>query len=225
MGMFALPAATGHAQEPSPQQRIAAFKAALAKNQAELRQYTWLETTQIALNGEVKQTRMSDCRYAGGSKPQCTQVGPAPEEPKVRGPLRKRMVEKKVEELKDYMDSVKTLITQYVPPEGERIQKAFQGGNVSISPNPAAGTTRITVNNYAKQGDAVTFTIHPTTNQVKNVSINTWLNDPKAKVTLAVQFSTLPNGVSYAYQKVVNATAKGVTVTVTSSDFAEPLQP
>jgi hypothetical protein len=42
-------------------------------------------------------------------------------------------------------------------------------------------------------------------------------------VTLNVQFSTLPNGVFYAYQKVLIASGGQISVTVTSSDFSEVL--
>ena len=42
------------AQAAPPQDRAAAIKQSLADNQAQLRQYTWIETTEISLKGEVK---------------------------------------------------------------------------------------------------------------------------------------------------------------------------
>lgn len=49
---FALLAATAWTQ--TPQERVAALKESVAKNQASLRQYSWMETTVISLKGEVK---------------------------------------------------------------------------------------------------------------------------------------------------------------------------
>src|SRR5882672_2655756 len=51
------------AQTPSPQDRAAAIKQSLAQNQAALRQYTWIETTEISLKGEVKKQEQKQCSY------------------------------------------------------------------------------------------------------------------------------------------------------------------
>ena len=48
--------------------KIAAIKEALAKNQAALRQYSWIETTQISLKGEVKKTEQKQCFYGAEGK-------------------------------------------------------------------------------------------------------------------------------------------------------------
>jgi hypothetical protein len=40
--------------EGGAQERVAALKQALAANQAALKQYTWTETTEISLKGDVK---------------------------------------------------------------------------------------------------------------------------------------------------------------------------
>jgi hypothetical protein len=45
----------------APEDRSAAIKEALAKNQAALRQYTWVETTTISLKGEVKKKEQKQC--------------------------------------------------------------------------------------------------------------------------------------------------------------------
>src|SRR5262245_33172027 len=42
------------AQAPDKEDRAAAIKQALAANRASLRQYTWIETTEISLKGEEK---------------------------------------------------------------------------------------------------------------------------------------------------------------------------
>ncbi len=54
------------------QDKAAAIKASLAKNQAALKQYSWLETTQISLKGEVKKTEQKQCSYGADGKVQKT---------------------------------------------------------------------------------------------------------------------------------------------------------
>jgi hypothetical protein len=217
LALVALAVSPARAQNP----QVAALKSALEKNAAAQRSYTWVETTQLALNGEVKSTTTSTCQYLmGQNKPACTPTSaPAPEEKK-RG-VRGHVVEKKTDEYKAYMDSVKTLIGQYVPPKKDLIAQAEGKGGVAVAPNQPGGAVKATISNYLEQGDNVAISFNPATNALTDVAVNSWLNDPKATVTLAVQFMTLPSGVTFASQKVLTATAKGIVVTISSSNFAQ----
>src|SRR5688572_20061144 len=72
------------AQNPSPEQRIAAVRQAIQQNQSKLRSYQWLETTEVSIKGELKNRRQAECRY-GADGIQKTPVG-APSAPnKPRG--------------------------------------------------------------------------------------------------------------------------------------------
>jgi hypothetical protein len=200
---------------------VEAIKAAMGQNAAAQRNYTWIQTTQMAYKGDVKSTTTSACQYvAGAQKPQCTQTSAPPPEEKQRGPVRRSVKDSKVDDLKTYMDSVKTLVGQYVPPQKDLIQAAQGRGDVATAPNPANGTLAMTVSNYLQKGDAVIITVNQTTHQVSHMAVNTWLNDPSATVTLDVAFTTLPNGVSFASTKTLTATAKEVVVTITDANFA-----
>ena len=52
------------------------------------------------------------------------------------GRLKKRIVEKKKEEYKDYADQMKTLAQQYVPPDKDQLQQAYQQGNITMGSVP-----------------------------------------------------------------------------------------
>jgi hypothetical protein len=56
------------------QQKIAALKESLVKNKAALKQYTWVETTQISLKGEVKKTEKKQCQYGPDGTVQKTDI-------------------------------------------------------------------------------------------------------------------------------------------------------
>lgn len=219
--MLAALATSAHAQG-AVQDRVAVLKRTLAENAAAQRGYTWIETTELALNGEVKETNSMSCQYVAGSeKPECTQIGTPPAPKKVRGPLRKHIAKGKIADLKAYMDSVKTLVAKYVPPEQELIQKAQQRGDVAVAPNPSNGTFKVTISNYIQKGDAVAVVVHDEDKHLAELNVSTWLNDPTAAVSLQVSFTTLAStGVSFPMKKVLTAQAKGVVVTITSSNFA-----
>ena len=210
----------------APNPEVEAIKAAMGQNAAAQRNYAWIQTTQMALKGEVKSTTTSACQYtAGSNKPTCTQTSAPPEQKQQRGPIRKSVVASKTEDLTAYMDSVKALVAQYVPPQASLIQAAQGRGDVATAPNPSNGTLTLTVSNYLQKGDAVIITVNQATHQVAHVAVNTWLNDPTATVTLDVGFTTLPNGVSFAGTKVLTATAKSVVVTITDANFALAVAP
>jgi len=223
--MMVLVSGVAAQQQAAMEKKVAEFKQTLAANQQARRQFTWLETTQIAYEGVVKVTKLSDCMYSGPSpKPQCTELS-LQQAPLSGGFIRKRIEEKKQGELRTYMDSVRTLMMEYVPLSQELIQKAFQSGNVLYSMDPASGMDKIVITNYLQKGDTVTITWNASTKKLTWVRVATWLNTPKAPVTLGVQFALLPNGVFYAYRKTLNAQAANVGVTVTSSDFSEAIKP
>ena len=223
--LLALAATATPAQAPAVQQKVAEFKQVLAANQQARRQYTWLETTQIAYQGVVKSTKLSDCQYTGTNpKPVCTELS-LQRAPLSGGFIRKHIEEKKLAELKAYMDSVRTLIAEYVPMQSALIDKAYQTGNVLVSADPVAGTDRLVITNYRQAGDTVTIIFNATTKKLQWVKVSSWLDKKSATVALSVQFANLPNGVFYASRKNLTAAAAGVGVTVVSSDFAEAIKP
>src|SRR5215471_12904384 len=59
-------------------QGAAALKESLAQNQAKLRTYSWIETTQISLKGEVKKQEQKQCYYGADGKVQKTPMAGAP---------------------------------------------------------------------------------------------------------------------------------------------------
>lgn len=224
--MFSVVTAAGlfaprvQAQDPTVAQKVAAVKAGIAANQAALRKYTWLQTTTMALKGEVKSTDVSQCQYQGAApKPVCTQISSTKAPPPKGGPLVKHEVEKKTAEMKVYMDSVKTLVESYVPPQAALLDKAANSGNVSVAKNPSDGTTKVVISNYLQQKDAVTLVVDAT-GKLGSAAINTWLNDPSHAVTVQVTFIALPDGTRYASPKVLNVAEKEVTVTTTTTNYA-----
>ena len=48
------------------------------------------------------------------------------------GAAKKKIVENKVDDLKEYMDNVAALVKQYVPPDPAKIQASAQAGKVAI---------------------------------------------------------------------------------------------
>lgn len=219
MVLFALAFVAGlpaGAQNVELQQKLAAVKQAAAENKQKLQQYQWTETTQLTLKGDPKPSSEKLCQYGPDGQVQKTPIGPPPQQPS-GGRLKQRVIEKKKGELQEYMEEVKGVLSMYVPPEGQRMQQAYQSGNLSL--NPAGGVLNLIFRNYAQPGDQMTLTFDPGTKRITGVSVNTYMGDAKDAVTLQVQMGSLPDGTNYAQQTILNATAKQLVVTTTNSNY------
>jgi hypothetical protein len=200
------------------QQKLATVKQIAAENQQKLRQYQWTETTQLTLNGEAKPPSQSMCMYGPDGTVQKTLLTPAPPPPS-GGRMKQRIIEKKTGEMKDYMGQVKTLLAMYVPPNPQNMQQAFQSGKASVSPAADSELASIVFKDYAQPGDQMTITFNTATKKISTLNVNTYMDDPKDTVALAVKFASLPDATNYVMQSVLNAAAKKLQVTTTSTDY------
>ena len=203
-------------QNPELQEKLAAVKQAAAENKQRLVQYRWIETTQLTLKGNQKPPTQSSCQYGPDGQVQKTPIGPPPQQPS-GGRMKQRIVEKKKEEMKDYMQDVKGVLAMYVPPDPQRMQQAYQAGNVAL--NPVPGAVNLVFGNYAQPGDKMTLTFNTATKKIAALSVDTYMGEAKDKVTLQVQMGSLPDGTNYTQQTVLNAAAKELTVTTTNSNY------
>jgi hypothetical protein len=204
------------------QEKLAALKQSVAENQQKLHKYQWTETTQMTLNGDAKPATQSMCSYGPDGKVQKTPMS-APPPPPSGGRMKQKIIAKKKEEMKDYMGQVKTLLALYLPPDPQRMQQAFQAGKVSLNPNAGAGITNIVFKDYAQPGDQMTFTFDTAAKKISSADVQTYMDDPKDTVTLAVTFASLPDGSNYVQQSILGATAKKLQATTTSSNY-QPAQ-
>ena len=133
--------------------------------------------------------------------------------------MKQKIIEKKKEEIQDYMGQVKSLLDKYVPPDPQKMEQAFKAGNASLNPNPAAQAVELAFKDYAQSGDQMTLSFDTATKKVSSLKVNTYLDDPKDVVTLGVQMASLPDGTNYVQQTVLDATAKQLKVTTTNSDY------
>jgi hypothetical protein len=204
------------AQSPELQQKLAAVKQVIAINKQSLQTYQWTETTQLTLDGDPKPPTQNLCQYGPGGQVQKTPIGPPPPPPS-GGRLKQRIIEKKKAEIQDYMTEVKGLLSMYVPPDPQKMQQAYGSGNAFL--NPQGGLTNLVFKNYAQQGDQMTLTFDPSGPKVISLSVNTYMGQEKDAVTLQVQMASLPDGTNYVQQTVLNATAKKLVVTTTSTNY------
>lgn len=218
------PSQPAGAQSPSVSERVAALKKSLAESKAKLKDFEWIETTTVFMKDEEKSSNQMRCSYGADGKVQKAPVTPPPEPDKPRG-IRGRIVEKKKAELTGYMKQAVGLVHEYLPPDGERIQKAKDAGNVSIAVLEPGKRIRIDLKEYLKSGDELRVEMTLTDNRLAGIGVSTILDDAETKnqehdpVGLEVRMGTLENGATYAEEITLLAEAKHLKVVVANSGY------
>ena len=215
------------AQTPELQQKVEELKQSAAANKQALAQYTWTETVTISLKGEQKKQEHFQVRLGPDGKPQkqsldqpASAPAPAADSGRRGGRLKEHVVEKKKEEYKDYADSIKSLIEQYLPPDKSLIEQAKQKGNIALS--PAAGSDssiQLAFANYVKQGDKMTIVFDKARKAIVSISINSYLDDPKDAVTAEVQFGAVPGVPGHVSGVTINGVSKELTIAIQNSNY------
>ena len=215
--------AGGGASAAGLQDRLAAVKQSAAENQQKLHGYEWIETQQISLKGNDKPGKQSKCQYGPDGKVQKTPLTPPGGAPPQQqqaaagggrgGRLKEKVVEKKTAEVKDEAAGVQKVIAMYVPPDPQKMQAAFEAKKASLS----AG--QLVFTDYAQPGDKMTISYDPAAKKITALNVNSYMDDPKNTVTLAVTFASLPDGTNYVQQSVLSASQNQLKVTTTNSQY------
>jgi hypothetical protein len=208
------------AQNPEVQARLAEMKESMARNKEGLAHYSWTQQDVISLKGEEKKEELFHVQLGPDGKPVKMPLDPnMSDEERRRHGLRGHIVEKKTEEYKEYADSMKTLMQQYVPPERSLLDQAYQRGNVALGPEGIPGQVRLVITNYVKPHDSVTLVFDKQQKQLLNMEISSYLDDPSDAVKMNASFSSLPDGIHHISNLVLNGVKKQLTISITNSNY------
>ena len=207
--------APAFAQSAEVKEKLAAVKQSVAENKQRLMQYQWVETTQLTLKGDAKPPKQNGCVYGPDGQVVKTPLTP-PAEPS-GGRLKRHVVEKKTEEMQDYMQDVKAVLSMYVPPDPQKMEAAYGAGKVAL--NPVPGAVNLVFTDYAQPGDRMSLTFDTAAHKIRALSVNTYMGQAKDAVTLQVQMDSLPDGTNYTQQTVLTASAKQLVVTTTNGNY------
>ena len=219
-GMFSLSAPYLGAQNPELQQKVAEVKQAAAQNKQALAQYSWQEQETTAIKGNVKDEKLFQVHLGPDGQPQKVELEnmPASSGGRQHG-LAHHIKEKKGEEYKEYGQQIAVLAQSYTQPAPEKLQQAFAEGNLMLGSAGAPGEVKMVIKNYLKPSDQVTLTFNRQARAVQSLQIQSYLDDPKDAVTIAAQFSQLPDGTNHVSTMQINGVSKELLVTTRNSNY------
>ena len=97
-------------------------------------------------------------------------------------------------------------------------QAAMAAGKGALT-QPSAGKTVLTFSDYSLPGDKFSLTWDATAKKIAGVNVNTYLDKPDDKVSLAVAFTSLPEGPNYLSSSLLDVTAKKIQVKTTNAGY------
>lgn len=213
-------APSAKAQSPELQQRVANVKEAAARNKQALAPYSWNELVTISLKGEQKKQEHFQVRLGPDGKPQKTSMDPPDDAAPSGGRLKRHVVAKKKEEYAEYPEQMKALAQQYVPPNGELLQKAYAQGNIALGPTAGAPSEiQLVIHNYLKPQDSMTLVFDKTQKRLLSIQIASYMDDAKDAMNVTVQFSQLPDGTNHVDGMVIDGVSKQLNISTQNSNY------
>jgi hypothetical protein len=200
-------------------QRAAALVQSLKQSQAALRKYEWIETTIISIKDEEKARKLNRCYYGEDGKLQKVPVASDTDDQKKARGIRGRIVEKKKEEMTEYMQDIVRLVHMYVPPDPARIQEVKEAGGLSLHLLEPGKRIRLDFKDYRLKGDTLGVEIDPSANRLLALRVSSYVASGEDPFTCDVRFGALRDGTSYTEQTTLNAPAKNMKVVIENSGF------
>jgi cytochrome c1 len=206
------------AQNPDLQAKLAQVKLASAANKQALSHYNWQESVTTSIKGEVKKQQLFLVSVGPDGQQQKSEINAQPTQAS-GGPLKRHIVAKKTAEFKDYGEQIADLARQYTQPDPDRLQQAYQQGNISMQLGGGENTITLNIKNYIKPNDSVTLVFNKQSKAIQSVRVASYLDDPKDAVTIAAQFAKLPNGINHVTGTQINGASKQLTVVTQNSNY------
>jgi hypothetical protein len=208
------------ASPTAPQDRVAALKTSLQTGLAGQKNYEWTETVAVSMKGEEKSCKQNHCAYGADGKVQKTPIeGQAEAGGKKPGGIRGKVVAKKTGEVEEAMKGAVALITQYVPPDPARIQKAKDAGKLAITPPDASGRVQVRINDYLKPGDLVTMDLDGAKNSLLGLAVASYMESAKDAVNMKVTMGTLEDGTLYAQNTHLEVKSQELGVAIENGGY------
>jgi hypothetical protein len=203
----------------------AEFVQAQQANAAALREYTWKSRTELSLKGEVKSVTLEQVRYDLDGRRQKTRIGGSAEPSAASaarfdplappsGPVRRIVAAKKKAEFEDLMHDLSALAESYAHPSLETLH-AF-ARQAARTKTIEAGLVRVQSRNLVVTGDSMIVWIDPLTSMIRRTEIDTVLQGER--VEMAVDFRSLPNGLTYQARSLLRYPSKRIALTVETYD-------
>lgn len=209
------------AQSASPQQRVDTLKKWLAASRQSIRQYEWVQTSTVTVDGKTQKKQQFHCYYGVDGKLQKVQVGDdgsTEKGMKIMLPpamILSKIAEHRAQEVQEFAASAEQLVHSYLPTDPAKIQASVNAGKMSL--NPAGQRVKLGFADYLKAGDNLAVEMEIPTSRLIAVSVESYLDKPEDAVQFDAQMGVLPDGTIYASHITLSAPSKKLNIVIDNS--------
>ncbi len=197
---------------------MSVIKTSLVQSKANMRQYSWVETTKTWIKDELKSTKQNQCYYSVDGKLTKIATG-GTDQQKAPGGIKGKIIANKKEDMAEYIAKSMDKINAYLPPDADKVQQIYESGKVGIQIIEPGKKFKLSFPDYLQKGDLLSISVDLAGKKLMAISVNTYIDNPSEKVLFDVTYNTLPDGTQYAAQTVLAAQAKNLKLVVEESGF------
>lgn len=184
-----------------------------SRNLQALKAYSWNQRTEVVKDGEVMTTKLELVRYDSNGNEQRTTLDQ--KLPKQKKRIAGRVQKKKMGEMKDWGQNVKSLLMKYTLPDLVSLNGFL--GKASINPTEEPGQTVLTSNNVIQSGDRVTMYINEKDKKILKTQVFT--NYEADSVYVEITHGQLPEGINYIKEMKLDISTKEIQLKVENFNY------
>ena len=218
LAMLVLGAVPACAQES--QELLATISQQVGRSMQSLTGYSFQRRTEVQVDGDTKSVQLVQVAFGPDRQPLVTPIGAPPPEDTGFG-LRGLIEKRKAEEMKEEVRNLVQLSNSYLVPSQVEMQQLF--GQAQVFVNPDSGVVRVDVSDLLQMGDHVTMNCDGLTKNRTQTQVRTFTNGNP--VTINAVYQTLPTGLNYNAQTVINVPANGLQITINTMNYQQQAVP
>jgi len=178
-----------------------------------LKAYSWNQRTEVVKDGEVMSTKLELVRYDSiGYEQRSTLDQKAPKQKKrIAG----RVQQKKMGEMKEWGENVKSLLMKYSLPDLASLNGFL--GKASINSSEESGQTILTSNNVIQSGDRMTMYINSKDKKILKTQVFTSYETDS--VYVEITHGQLPEGINYIKEMKLDISTKEIQLKVENFNY------
>jgi hypothetical protein len=188
-----------------------------AKNIELLHHYSWTSRTEVKIKGEQKVLKSEAVHYSPDGKLFKAPLGESSDSGRKMRGVRKRVKERKTEQMRDWAGDLLGLLEKYSLPSAGNILDFINGAEISSGSRP--GTTQIRGTNVVNSGDSLTLIVDSSTKALIESNVQTNLEGNLVKMR-AVQ-RKLDSGLRYTAESVITVPGKGIEINVQNFSYTK----
>ena len=178
-----------------------------------LKEHSCNQRTEIAQKGEVIVTSLELVRYDSSGDEQRSVLNQKTPEKKKR--IAGRIQNKKMGEIKEWGDNIKSLLMQYTLPDPSSLIGFLDKANINSTEEP--GQIMLTSNNVIRSGDRMTIYINKNDKKIQKTRVFT--SHEADSVYLEILHGQLPEGLNYIKEMNLNISTREIRLKVENFNY------